>query len=195
MKDQLNFSLLSLVLLVLASVTLWSCQPAGLLAEDTSPPMNQEIITLEDEPILVGQLNRDAWQLEAYRDWFASEYDAYTVDETTLAGIQSKVSDLEVMVFLGTWCSDSQREVPRLYKVLDALGFDDASLMVVGLDNHPDRRKQSPRHEEAGWNIEFVPTVIFLRNGVEIGRIIESPAISLERDLSIILAREAGLML
>ncbi|MCB0637107.1 MAG: thioredoxin family protein [Lewinella sp.] len=194
MKKQPTFRPFNLILLLLASFSLWYCQSTGQLNNETIP-MNQEIISHEGEPILVGQLNREAWQMEAYQDWFAAEYADYTVDEATVAGLQPHIGNLEVKVFLGTWCSDSQREVPHLYKVLDALDFDETHLQVVALDNHPDRRKTSPQHEEAGWNIEYVPTIIFLRNGTEIGRIVEMPEVSLERDLAVILAREAGLML
>ena len=58
---------------------------------------------------------------------------------------------------------------------------------TIALSDHPDHYKESPQHEEKGWDIEFVPTIIFLRNGKELGRIVESPEQSLEKDMRKIL--------
>jgi hypothetical protein len=43
---------------------------------------------------------------------------------------------------------------------------------------------------EDGFDITNVPTFIFYRNGKEINRIVESPVISLEKDMLSILAGE-----
>ena len=48
-----------------------------------STPVNMEIASEDGELILVGRLNREAWDMEAYRDWFNTEYEAYIVDEAT----------------------------------------------------------------------------------------------------------------
>jgi thiol-disulfide isomerase/thioredoxin len=95
---------------------------------------------------------------------------------------------VDLLVFMGTWCEDSQRELPHFYKILDHLGIPESRLRVVALDNHPDRRKTSPDGAEQGWNIDYVPTFIFLKNGKELGRIVETPLASLERDMINILA-------
>ena len=173
------------IIAFLACLITGACQsPDSKTAATKNPLFNKEIVSEEGEPILVGKLNREAWQKNTYRDWFASEYQAYEVDEMPLQDIKAFTNSLEILVFLGTWCSDSRREVPRLYKVLDYLEFDDNRLRVVALDNHPDRYKQSPQQEEVDWNIEFVPTIIILREEKEIGRIVETPVESLERDLA-----------
>jgi hypothetical protein len=46
-----------------------------------------------------------------------------------------------------------------------------------------DREKKSPEFKNEQGDIEYVPTFIFFRNGQELGRIIESPIQSLEKDL------------
>lgn len=149
-----------------------------------APPVNQEITTMEGTPILVGKLTREAFAQPPYQSWFEAEYQAYQVDAATLDALKNDLASAEILVFLGTWCSDSQRELPRFYKITDYLGIPEAQLQVIGLDSHPDRYKQSPQGEEAGWNIEYVPTFIVLRNVREIGRIVEAPWESLEKDLA-----------
>ena len=85
---------------------------------------------------------------------------------------------------MGTWCEDSQLQFPQFYKILTAMEFDKTRLEMISLDNHPDRYLHSPQHEEEGYNIDYVPTIIFFRDGVEIGRITEFPKMSLEKDMA-----------
>ena len=184
MNPNLKLSFQQFSLLLLAVFFLGTCQtPTDQVSDNMNTLFNQEVIAEDGAQVLVGRLNRQAWQKAPYQEWFEEEYNAYEVDEMTLAEVKTATNSIEIKVFLGTWCSDSRRELPRFYKVLEALDFDESRLTVVGLDNHPDRYKQSPQQEEVGWDIEYVPTFIFLQNGKEIGRIIESPNVSLEVDL------------
>lgn len=58
------------------------------------------------------------------------------------------------------------------------------------VSNRDSLYKKSPQHEETGKNIVRVPTIIIEQKGVEIGRIIEFPKTSLEKDLLSILRKE-----
>ena len=89
------------------------------------------------------------------------------------------VGGVEVETFIGTWCKDSQREVPRFYKIFDQLSLDPGAMRLIMLD----RDKKSGRNIEDGKDVDHVPTFIFLKNGTEIGRIVESPIESLEEDI------------
>lgn len=152
-------------------------------------PVNQEGKDEYGEPMLIGLIDRKGLQKEPFSYWFQSEYDSYAVNTEVLAPVQGKLQDVDIEVFLGTWCSDSQREMPRFYKILDHLGAGEQRLNVIAVYDHGEMYKKSPQGEEAGKNIEFVPTFIFSRNGAELGRIIESPQVSLEADMAAILAR------
>jgi thiol-disulfide isomerase/thioredoxin len=151
--------------------------------------LNQEVTREEGKPILLGKCTREGMLREPHRKWFNSEYQGYKVDQSLLDMAKPYLKDVDIMLFMGTWCSDSRREVPHFYRILDYLKFREKKLLVVNLDNHPDHRKQSPQHEEQGWNIEYVPTFVFLKNGKEIGRIVEEPLVSLEADMMAILKK------
>ncbi len=139
--------------------------------------------------MLLGKINRQGLTQGAFASWFNAEYSAYDVNTAALVSLQNKLKDIRVEAFIGTWCSDSQRELPRFYKIMDFLKMDEKALTVIAVDDHPDRRKTSPQGEEKGKNIEYVPTFIFFRNGVELGRIVESPQSSLEADMTAILSK------
>lgn len=91
-------------------------------------------------------------------------------------------------MFLGTWCSDSQVEVPQFYKILDHVGYDLSKMTVVALERLESRELVSPQHEEVEYKITHVPTFIFKRAGKEIGRVTEYPEKTLEKDMVRIIA-------
>ena len=80
---------------------------------------------------------------------------------------------------MGTWCPDSRREVPRFMRILDMCKFPLDKVTFIGVDN----TKLSPIGDYDKLNIERVPTFIFLKNKIEVGRIIENPKTSLEQDM------------
>lgn len=151
--------------------------------------LNQQAQSAEGDPMLVGKINRSGLQQLPYKNWFAEGYQKYTVDMATLQPVKDKLNNTEVLIFMGTWCEDSQREVPHFYKILDQMGFSEKKLQVVAVDNNSDRYKQSPQHEEKDWDIINVPTFIFIQNGKELGRIVEIPQATLEKDLAAILIK------
>ncbi|MEZ4907148.1 MAG: thioredoxin family protein [Saprospiraceae bacterium] len=92
--------------------------------------------------------------------------------------------DISIKVFLGTWCSDSRREVPRFIKILNEAGFDMQNLEIMCLD----RDKKAPDYTSNTFNIQYVPTFIVYQKNKELGRIIETPENTLETDLLKILS-------
>ncbi|MBL7794385.1 MAG: thioredoxin family protein [Saprospiraceae bacterium] len=177
------------LLIAALSIMVTACASTKKQVASTATSINREVMSHENEPILLGRINREGLTRGTYANWFNTEYNSYRVDEKALEPVKSKLKGLTVLVFMGTWCEDSQREVPRLFKIADYLGFKDKNLQIVSLDNHPDRYKQGPNREEQGYNIELVPTIIFQRDGRELGRIVESTKVSFEADIAAILAK------
>jgi len=140
--------------------------------------LNQET-TVDGETMLFGRVDRDGFRLPAYKHWFDSTYHAYIPQEKTLELIKPYMENVRIKVFLATWCSDTRRDIPALNRILDDLSYDMKSMKMIALD----RSRKSPGHEEAGYNIELVPTSIFFKEGVEMGRIVESPNHTLEEDI------------
>jgi len=74
--------------------------------------------------------------------------------------------------------------------LLDCCGIDSSSVEIVTVSNADSLYKQSPGHEERGRDIFRVPDFIVFQKGREIGRIVESPVTSLEKDLLSIVSGE-----
>ncbi|MFZ1291942.1 MAG: hypothetical protein WAR79_17730 [Melioribacteraceae bacterium] len=143
----------------------------------------QEYKLIEDAKteklMLVGISTRDAFQDSNFSNWFNEEYENYEVDTNLVNQHKSEIVDKKIKIILGTWCSDSRREVPRFLKVLDFIGFLDDNLTIINVD----RTKNGLSNETAELEIELVPTIIIYEESEEIGKIIETPNETLEKDL------------
>ncbi len=151
---------------------------------------NQEIINAKGMSILLGNNAPYMMKQGIYKEWFDKNYQEYVPDSGSILALQKLVPGKTMEVFLGSWCGDSKREVPRMMKILEQAGFDSADLRLVFVDYVLPAYKQSPQHEEKGKDIHHVPTFILYDGNKEMGRIVESPVISLEKDLTAILKRE-----
>ncbi len=126
-----------------------------------------------------GEFSRTQLQNSEHNSWFTDNYDAHPLNETLASQIDSLFSEIEVTIFMVTWCEDSQREVPGFFRIIDALDANNQINRLVGLNE--DKISYDGSAEEAG--ITNVPTFIFSKKGEEINRIVEFPIISLEQDI------------
>lgn len=174
-------------LIVSLAIGFYSCSPkvSGQISE-TPASINQKATSHEGGPMLLGQVNRTGFMEAPFKEWFESTYAEYKPREGALEGVADALENVKITLFMGTWCSDSQMEVPQFYRILDYLKFPEENLTVYAVDNHPDRNKTTPGGETSTYKIEFVPTFIFSRDGKEIGRITEYPQKSLEADMAAI---------
>jgi thiol-disulfide isomerase/thioredoxin len=135
---------------------------------------------------LLGYFNRGQLMHEPYSTWFIKGYDDYQLKTDVVNKLFDIGKDgITIKIVMGTWCSDSRREVPRFMRVLDAWQFPGADITFIGVDN----ARHSPVSEYNKLDIQRVPTFIIYKNNNESGRIIENPTTSLEQDMVNILTR------
>ena len=151
-----------------------------------SQSTSQPTLTAETPTILVGPITRDQLLAEPYGNWFGPGYEQFDVDSALVSRLRDGIKDIDILIFLGTWCGDSKREVPKLHRIFDALHVPEERINLVGMD----RNKESPDGLESGLDIRRVPTIIFYADGVELGRIIERPVSTLMEDMQAILIPE-----
>jgi len=154
-----------------------------IISENNKEKIN-DTVTYEDSVMLLGKANRKGFQMDAFKDWFNTGYEDYKVDTETSEKLKPLLKDVDITVFMGTWCEDSQRETPHFYKILDAANFDESKLTLITVSEE----KTTPQGYEEGKNITNVPTIIFYKNDKELGQIVEYPIESLEKDMFAILS-------
>jgi hypothetical protein len=129
--------------------------------------------------MLIGISTKEAYRDSNFAKWFNFEYQDYNVDTNILNDHKAKIINKKIIIVLGTWCSDSKREMPRFFKILDYIKFPEDNLKIINVD----RDKHAFDSEVEDLDIELVPTFIIYDKDKEIGRIIETPQESLEKDL------------
>jgi len=153
----------------------------------TAQDINKTLIdSTSGKPILIGLGNRGAFVDTNFAWWFDSGYKFYRPDTNAIADLKEVSKDYSITIVMGTWCSDSRREVPRFYKILDELNYSDENIKLINVD----RDKVGNDNGVDSLNIELVPTFIIYSEDKEIGRIIETPNESLEKDMSNILSTD-----
>lgn len=140
--------------------------------------------TIQQPTLLTGVVHKDDFSKPPYSFWFERNYNNYNPDEQTISEIKKYIDGVTIKAFMGTWCGDSKRETPQLYKILELTGFDESNLEMITMN----RSKKTPEKLEEGLDIFRVPTFIFYRNNEEIGRYVEYPQESLEEDILKILS-------
>lgn len=140
---------------------------------------NKMIDPVHEEEILIGDCNREGLTADDFGLIFDEEYALYEADPAYLNKIVLLDRNYSIIVVLGTWCQDSQEQVPRFYRILDALKFPAEMISIICVDGN----KTGGDVDISGLNIEKVPTFIFYRNGEEVGRITETPENTLEQDM------------
>ena len=142
-------------------------------------------------PVLLGRLQ---WEDLAGLSGWSEVYDGYAPNPEALDRLSSAAGSYRIVVVLGTWCSDSEREVPRLARVLDDVGNPGLELVLTGVD----RSKRVADPEIIGLlpdgpAVERVPTIIVLDElGREMGRVVETAERPIEELLVGFLAPAEG---
>ncbi len=108
---------------------------------------------------------------------FAKQYQGYVPAQAELSAANNLSEDITLKVFFGSWCHDSEREVPRLLKSFSKANLD---IELIGLDT----QKQDPQGLAKQFGVKYTPTIIVYKQGVEVGRIIERPELTLAQDIA-----------
>lgn len=152
----------------------------------TAQKINQEITTENNQTFLVGHIDVAGLNSNSYQNWYSTNHKSYQVNSEIISSTKDELASHKILVFMGTWCGDSKREVPRFIKTLEAADFPMENLKIVAVDRRKGYYKKSPAGEEWGLSIKRVPTFIFYKDGKETNRIIESPITTLEADIKAI---------
>jgi thiol-disulfide isomerase/thioredoxin len=128
---------------------------------------------------LSGVANKDSFQDDSFKDWFNSRYSEYTADKEIVDKLTTALKGYTIKGFMGTWCGDSKRETPRFYKILDETGFDQNNFELITVN----KDKKTPDNLQEGLNIIRVPTFIFYKGNKEVGRYVEYPRETIEKDI------------
>lgn len=119
--------------------------------------------------ILKGILTKDLIAKDSSFKWFGENQKGFTPNTEAVAALKNKGSQLQFIVFAGTWCDDTKTLLPKYFSWLAAAGFPEDRVTLIGVD----RSKKTISHLAEALGVINVPTFIVLKDGKEIGRVVE----------------------
>lgn len=127
--------------------------------------------TTNDGHYVIGNVPIESWFEQT--QWKFLGTDAYPCDSMLIKDLQSRIrlGNYKFYIFGGSWCSDTESELPKIVLVLRRICSSDSNIYLFGVD----RRKREPSGTAEKFNIERVPTLVVTESGTEIGRIVEYP--------------------
>ena len=128
--------------------------------------------------VLQGLCTRHGLETGLFSQWFNSQYKNYRPDAKTVQAIAKKINKTQITIVFGSWCGDSKMQTGRFFKILDEAGYKKQP-EVIAVTRH----LKAGDKDISGLNIRRIPTFIIYHHGQEVGRIVESPKASLEKDL------------
>jgi hypothetical protein len=131
------------------------------------------------EPLILGYCPLTVMSDSLFDNTWTTEYNNYQPDYEIIDSLEGKLDAVDIKIVFRSTCSDSREQLPRLFKILYELTYNLNTITLIGVN----REKQGLSSEAEGLDIEFVPTIIFYKGGSEIGRIVETPYESLEKDM------------
>ena len=153
--------------------------------ESNADGLNTRVPDEEDGgEMLLGKINCKGLQEEPFNEWFVESFNNHTLDSARVDSIKPLLKNVSIKAFMGTWCEDSQREIPALQKILEAADYKEEQVEMIAMTHD----KDTPQGLEEGYEIEYVPSIIFFKDGAEMNRIVEYPQETLEKDMIKILS-------
>jgi thiol-disulfide isomerase/thioredoxin len=150
---------------IVLSVTLFLALAATSLAQ------SQYSITTEPNgtKILKGIISKELIAQDTSFAWYSPNQKNFVPNKEAVTAFKNKGSQLQLVIFGGTWCDDTKNLWPKFFSFLEAANFPQERVTVVGVD----RNKKTIGHLAEAFNIINVPTFIVLKEGKEIGRVVE----------------------
>src|SRR5688500_4559128 len=128
-----------------------------------------EISNDGQDKILKGIITRDLISNDTSFKWYGQNIAGYKPNEAATNALKAKSSVLQLIVFGGTWCSDTKYILPKLFALTDAATFSQDRITLIGVD----RNKKTISHLSEALGVINVPTIIVMKEGKEIGRVVE----------------------
>jgi hypothetical protein len=160
---------------LLFSVTAFSQQKMNHVIKDPQMDMN----------VLAGPCNFYGLTNGIFAPWFNYQYKSYKPNAEVVNTIKKKLDKTKITVVFGSWCGDSKIQVGRFYKILTDAGYNLKNVNLIAVD----RAKKVPGMNIKKLHIKRIPTFIVYHHNQEMGRIVESPKTTLEKDLQHILRK------
>lgn len=155
--------------ILMTGIVILLCTMSFAQSHKTDSVQPYTITVTPKEKILKGLLSRTIIESDTTFHWFKDNYKLGKVDAPAVEAFKKNGAKINVVIFGGTWCEDTQNLLPQFYRLADASGFPDTSITLIGVD----RNKKTLDHLSDAFHITNVPTFIVMKDGKEAARVVE----------------------
>lgn len=142
----------------------------------------------EGNKVMKGFLSKQNLATDTAFGWFAKGQKEFTPNADVVKQYASNKDSINFVVFGGTWCGDTKHLLPGFLSTTDAAGIPASHITLIGVDHS----KKTLFNLSEAFNIVNVPTFIAMKNGKEIGRVVEYGRIGApEKELAEIISTAA----
>jgi thiol-disulfide isomerase/thioredoxin len=139
--------------------------------------------------ILKGFIAKKDLAADTAFSWYAQGQKSFTPNADVVKKFSAQKDSINLIVFGGTWCGDTQHLLPNFMATTDAAGITDSHITLIGVD----RSKKTLFNLAEAFNVINVPTFIVMKNGKELGRVVEYGRMGMpEKEVAEIIAGTAG---
>lgn len=117
--------------------------------------------------IMTGYFNEQEFKQQC--KWQTMVDTLYKPDTEALQKLSAMNDSFSVRLYLGSWCSDSRKQVSRFFFIENKLPVSHVEIIAV------DTSKKDVKGMTQADNIKKVPTFIIYKSNKEVGRIVEKP--------------------
>lgn len=119
--------------------------------------------------VMKGFLSKQTLVTDTAFGWFVSGQKEFKPNADVVKQYASNKDSINFVVFGGTWCGDTKHLLPGFLATADAAGIPANHITLIGVDHD----KKTLFNLSETFNIINVPTFIAMKNGKEIGRVVE----------------------
>jgi thiol-disulfide isomerase/thioredoxin len=123
----------------------------------------------QGEKIIKGFFEKSLLISDPAFSWYAANQKNFVPNADAVKAFSDNKESIHILAFGGTWCDDTKSLLPKFYAMTDAAGFPDDKITLIGVD----RSKKTLHQLAEAFQVINVPTFIVLKNGKEIGRVVE----------------------
>jgi thiol-disulfide isomerase/thioredoxin len=155
--------------LIAGMLTLVACSCTVKKMALAVPPVHAFETSYDRGKVLKGLVTRQDIESDTAFKWFKQNMQFGTANAPAIDAFKKNGAKFQVVVFFGTWCEDSQNLVPVFYRLADKSGYPVENITLIAVD----RAKTTLDNLHTAFHITNVPTFIVMKDGKELGRVVE----------------------
>jgi len=97
-----------------------------------------------NQQVLIDKIDSKDLQHPIFAEYYKFYFESYNPDMSIVEKIKPLLDDISITIVMGSWCGDSQEQIPKFYKIISLLNFDENKIQLIAVD-----RKKHAREYDA----------------------------------------------